>query len=387
VERLTDNQEAGSSNLLSPTRDFMIDPSRRASILRPLMMKDGKFLITRIAGSNQEADPKKVLDKFFRYKDYISSDGTEYEKEWLKTKPSEVWSKKFIGLSDNFMSKPLEEVKKLEFQNPAYSAALKMKGDPRDYNKVFAVQVSGCTYNCNFCYVPPEVNAANPKLGRFFSAKKIIKFFIKAREKSKEQMNVLRITGGEAPSIIPEIIVDLYAELEKMEGVYLWIDTNLSTKKYLEVSESDLKCIVRKKNVGVVGCFKGVNEEDFAMITGADSKSYENQFETARLLLKWKADFYSYLPALVYGSNIEEKMSGFMNKLKELNKNLPLRLEMLIIKNYPGALMNIEEKAKQGRPLPGNGQRLIFDLWYNKLLPKHYSKTIMGKFCCEVPLY
>jgi hypothetical protein len=50
------------------------------------------------------------------------------------------------------------------------------------------------------------------------------------------------------------------------------------------------------------------------------------------------------------------------------------------------SLINIREKANQGRPMPTIDQKLVFDLWYNKLLPKLYSKEMLNKFCCEIPL-
>jgi uncharacterized Fe-S cluster-containing radical SAM superfamily protein len=365
----------------------MFDPEKRAELVRPKMMKNGKYLVTRIGGSVQEADPNKILDTYFRYKNYISGDN-EFENEWLKAPFSEIWSNKFLGIVDNLWSRPIGEIKKLEYQNPPYSAANASgrRKDPRDYNKVFAVQVSGCTYSCNFCYVPPEINLANPAFGKFFSAKEIVDYFLSARPKSKEPMNVIRITGGE-PTIIPEMIVDIYNEIEKRElELYLWIDTNLSMTKYLEKIESDLKSIMQRRNVGVVGCFKGFCKEDFSILVGAEPKFYEKQFESARLFLDWKTDFYVYLPALIYKNDVENKTKGFIQRLQDLNKNLPLRVEMLIIKDYPGAVINIQEKTKQGRPMPQVNQKIVFDIWYNKLIPKLYSKEMLNKFCCKIPL-
>ena len=92
------------------------------------------------------------------------------------------------------------------------------------------------------------------------------------------------------------------------------------------------------------------------------------------------------MPALIYENDIENKVKVFTERLQELNKNLPLRLEMLIIKEYPGAVINMQEKAKEGRSMPKTDQKIVFDLWYNKLLPKLYSKKMLNKFGCEVPL-
>jgi len=357
------------------------NPSKRADIVRPQMMKDGRYLIAKIEGSGQEKKDKKVLDTYFRYKDYMDN------KEWFSASLNEVWSPKFLGLVENIRSVPIEEVKKLEFQNPSYSAAYRLGGDPREYSKVFTIQVSGCDFDCNYCYVPKQINIANPKLGRYFSAKEIISYFLSAKENSKEPMNIIRISGGN-PTIIPEIIIDIYNEIKTQNlNVYLWIDSNLSTPKYLERLKDNLKDILNQKNVGVVGCFKGTCKEDFSMLTGADTKYYQRQFETARWFLEHKTDFYVYLPALVYENNIEEKLTIFVKRLREINKNLPLRTEVLEIIDYPGAKLNFERAERLGRPLPKTDQRIVFDLWYNRILPKFYSQEELNKYCCETSLY
>ena len=344
------------------------------------MMKNGKYLIAKIEGSGQPRKGKKVLDTYFRYKDYMDN------KEWLSASLKEVWSPKFLGLNENIDSVSIKQVKKLEFQNPSYSAANRLGGDPREYSKVFTIQLSGCDFDCNYCYVPKQINIANPELGKYFSAKEIVSHFLSAKENSKEPMNVIRISGGN-PTIIPEIIVDVYNEIKKQNlDVYLWIDSNLSTPKYLEKSKEKLKNILNQKNVGVVGCFKGVCKEDFSLLTGAESEYYQKQFETAKWFLERGTDFYVYLPALVYKNNIEEKLTIFVERLREIDKNLLLRVEVLEIIDYPGAKLNFERAKKLGRPLPETDQKIVFDLWYNKILPKFYSQEDLNKYCCEISL-
>ena len=87
--------------------------------------------------------------------------------------------------------------------------------------------------------------------------------------------------------------------------------------------------------------------------------------------------------ALIYKNDIEQKTKDFIERLQELNKNLPLRVEVLIIKEYPAAVRNMQTKAEEGRPMPKIDQRIFFDLWYNKLLLSSYSsktiRTIIGK--------
>ncbi|MBN2203293.1 MAG: radical SAM protein [Candidatus Aenigmarchaeota archaeon] len=363
----------------------MFDPVKRADMLRPLMLKNGKFLISRIAGTGEEVkedEDRIAYSTYFKFKWYIDLP------EQLSLSPAELWSPNLLGLVDNPLSSSLRDIKKLEFQNPPFSAAFRMKGkhgDPKDYNRAFTIQLSGCNYNCNYCFVPPETNACNPNFSKYFSVKEIVDYFLKAREDFNEPINVVRVTGGEN-MIVPEFVIELYNELEKIDGTYLWIDTNLSATKHMENVENELKDVLKRRNVGVTGCFKGTCKEDFSLITGAQQSFFDDQFKAAKLFLDWKTDLYVYLPALVYGNSVEQKIDGFVNMLQALNKNLPLRVEMLIIHEYPAAKRNMELKSKEKRPIPLTDQRKVFDSWYNKILPKYYSKEMLSKFCCEVPL-
>lgn len=357
--------------------------AKTAEVIRSKLIKKGKYLvylIAKIEGSPQEQGTKKVLDAYFRYKDYIDNP------VWYKASKDEVWSPNFLGSSEDFWNKPIQEAKKLEYQNPSYSAAYNLGGDPRDYNKVFTIQLAGCDYDCNYCYVPKELNVANPKLGGYFSAKEILDHFLAAKEKSIVPMNTVRISGGN-PTIAPEIIIDIYREIEKRKlNIYIWVDSNLSTFQYMKSLGPEMIDILKQKNVGIVGCFKGIIEEDFSLITGVVPENYKIQFETAKWLIDSGADFYVYLPALAYGENIENNLRKFIERLRRINKNLPLRVEVLEIIDYPWAKLNFKRAEKMGRSLPETDQRVVLDLWYNKLLPEFYNEKELKKYCCQIPL-
>ena len=110
------------------------------------------------------------------------------------------------------------------------------------------------------------------------------------------------------------------------------------------------------------------------------------QFETAKWFVDNGADFYVYLPALVYGENIREKLGIFVQRLREIDINLPLRVEVLEIIDYPGAKLNEGRTGKVGRSMPTNDQKVIFDLWHNNILPGLYSQGELSKYCCEILL-
>jgi len=352
----------------------MFNSDQRAQILRKNLIKDDKYLLAKISGAGQDSGERKVLSDYFRYKDYID------KPEWTNLAEEEKWSDKFFGLDENGF-------KKTEFQNPTYSASQNLKRNLSEFTKVFTMQVAGCNYSCNYCFVPRELNTANKKCGKFFSAEEIVAEFLRVKKQSETPMNVIRISGGEC-LIIPELIIDIYEEMmKKSPDSYLWIDTNLSTLEIIKKYQNNLKKVFSQNNVGVVGCFKGTTKEDFSIITGVEEKFYKEQFETAKLLIDLGADFYAYIPAYVYEEKyIEDKLERFLVELQKVNKNLPLRLEMLKIEDFPAAKINFELAKKEGRAAPDTSQKLVFDLWYNKLLPKYYSEGELKKFCCEVEL-
>lgn len=76
----------------------MFDPEKRAGLLRPKMMKDGKFLIAKIAGTGEEVkkDENRIAyATYFKFKWYID------KPELLALSPKDIWSPKLLGLVDN----------------------------------------------------------------------------------------------------------------------------------------------------------------------------------------------------------------------------------------------------------------------------------------------
>lgn len=374
------------------------DPDALATSNRLLMMRKmagaNEYLVAEIEGSGQAGNS---YDTFFRYKDYVKERPglSQAMKDWLKVPGSEIWSPKFLGLDS-------DGVQKLEFQNPAYVAALKLGGDPRDYNRVFVVQLIGCTYECPFCYVPKPINDLNDIHGQYFSAKAIVDAFEKLRAKSFKDdgvdIKVIRITGGEAPTIVPELIVDIWRELDSRglcKQVYLWIDTNLSTPFFMKHLGASLKDVLKQQNVGIVGCLKAIGNEstgkiEFSLITNCSEEYFANQFETISLIVKeFEADFYLYIIPIIDGTRqqIEARLFDCVFRLRKIDLNLPLRANIIHIHyDYPPVAVNINNASSQGRKLPPTDEKVVLSLWYNSVLPKLYSDSMLSNFRCQIPL-
>jgi len=141
----------------------MIDPEEVAKQRRSLIAKlDAReYFIADYCGSDMSKDTP-ITERYFRIKEYIKPrEPGDYGQEWLQASISDVWSSKFIGLAK-------EGFQKLEFQNPPYAAAYRLKGDPRHYNDTFVIQTNGCDYECSFCFVDRELNKPELGKGKYF---------------------------------------------------------------------------------------------------------------------------------------------------------------------------------------------------------------------------
>jgi len=375
----------------------LINPEFRAEDYRKLMMKEEtkerKFLVARISGTEQERDTP-VFKDCFRVRDYINiREGSDWARRWLGASLEEILSPTFLGLDEDGRQK-------LEFQNPGYVAAFRLGGNPRDYNNAFTVQVDGCCYECSFCFVSKEQKNPHLGWGSFFSATEIVDNFIEAREEYSKRrnsaVNVIRLSGGEVTTIVPELIVDLNSEINRRKmsrSTYIWIDTNLSSKKYLENVEDELKILARQRNVGFVGCLKAVGnretgKEYFSILTKALPEYFKVQFEVLDYLVnEIGADFYVYLLPIISTeeSVIRERLEECFQELQKIRKNLPLRTNMLRIIEYSPTKTNLIEAEKEGRPCPKYDEKTAFKVWY-EILQRYYSQEDLAKYRCQIRL-
>jgi len=377
-------------------RTMMIDVEKR------------RYYIADLSKSNMMKDTP-ITEKYFRIRTYIKPrESTDYGEKWMHANISEVWSTKFLGLSD-------DGFQKLEFQNPPYSAAYRLGGDPRQYNDTFVVQVNGCDYEYSFCFVDRPINRAEPGMGEYFTAEEMLDIFLEEQKKYREEgkpLNVIRLSGGETTCLVPELILDIADVLDKRglsNSIYVWADCNLSTLKYLVNVENGLKEVARRKNFGIVGCLKSPGSEengrkDFSLITKAKPEHFSKQFEVLDFLVnKIKADTYVYLVPILWDEqeNCKQRLFSCAKRLAKIHKNLPLRTNIIKIRPYDVAQTNIMNAFREGRPLPGfdeksfekwceesfiPSQRRIFKIWYEEVLPSLYKLDQIEKYRCQVDL-
>jgi len=375
-----------------------IDPIQRGEDYRKLMMKAEanqiKFLVSKIVGTKQETD-SSIFDECFRVREYIKTrDSSNWMEKWQHASLEEVFSPAFLGLDDTGMQK-------LEFQNPPYVAAFRLGGDPRDYNNAFTVQVAGCCYECSFCYVPKELNNPTSGHGSFLSASEILDAFERARRDYSNKgtaVNVIRLSGGEVTTLVPELIASVNLEINKRNmsrSTYLWVDTNLSSTKQLEPFEDEFKVLARQRNIGFVGCLKAIGNRqtgsvDFSTITGASPEFFESQFQALDYFVNdLEADFYVYILPIVldHGKDrLQIRLQETFHELRDIHENLPLRTNMLTIHEYTPTKANLRDAEKEGRPLKSFGEKSVFETWY-QILRQNYTSNELLRYRCQVPLF
>lgn len=349
-------------------REKWFNPIKRAENLRSKMidLKNKKVLLASFTGTSQAKDISvrtRVIADYFRAKIY--------------EKPEEIK----MGIH-NFRREPAG-IAAAQLKNPSLFLDPKDQKDwigPKieECNKVFLFQINGCNLNCWYCYVDSINKSANPRHGSYIDCKEILMHFLVESRKGQffkdpnKKVNVLRISGGE-PFIVPEVIywmIETIEEFELQDYLYLWVDTNLVTGsfywKYLD--ERQREKIRNYKNIGFMGCYKGIDEKMFSEVTGADPAFFEKQFENHRKLIEEGLDVYSYLYIVPLSTdNLEERISSFINKIKtEIGENALLRLTNPYIKIY--SPMKVEARLTPERILAvEKNQHQAMKIWKREM--------------------
>lgn len=225
--------------------------------------------------------------------------------------------------------------------------ACKHLGLPRvDVLRAQAFQNAVCNWRCWYCFVPFDLLSANRQHSDFLSASQLVDCYLD----QPDPPLMIDLTGGQ-PDLVPEWVAWMMVELRQRglgNKVYLWSDDNLSNDYFWQyLSERERELIATYENYGRVCCFKGFNEESFAFNTLAEPSLYHQQFELMGRLLTSGIDLYAYVTITTPNSvSIEDGMRRFVDRLQELDSNLPLRTVPLEIEIFTpvGARLDVVKK-------------------------------------------
>ncbi len=231
-----------------------------------------------------------------------------------------------------------------------------------------------CNWRCWYCFVPYNLLTGDPARSSFFTAKELVELY----KKEKDRPVLIDLSGGQ-PDLIPEWIpwmMEALIEQGLQDSVYLWSDDNLSNDYFWQyLTEKEIDLVKSYKNYSRVCCFKGYNQVSFAFNTKAEKSRFDEQFALMKRLHKLGIDLYAY--ATFTTPNIEgliEDMRGFVDKLQEIHVNLPLRLVPLEIEEFGPVHSRMNEETKKAI----KNQYLAVNAWTEELR-KRYSSTMLSE--------
>ena len=226
-----------------------IDTERFAAQLRAraIDIEGGRVLISRIAGSEQEADLTLPANcnGYGRVHHFRLTTAEGWPANPLPVAPA------CHALGINPIPDPMTA---LVFQNAA------------------------CAWRCWYCFVPDELLKADPKRSKWFTAAELVDLY----RQISNGPQIIDLSGG-SPDLVPEWTPWMMRALTEgglADSTYLWTDDNLSTTYLFDaLSPADLAFLREYRNYGRVCCVKGFDSRSFAFNTRAAPEDYERQFD------------------------------------------------------------------------------------------------------------
>lgn len=238
-----------------------------------------------------------------------------------------------------------------------------------------------CNWRCWYCFVPFNLLSASKKHSKWMTASKLIDLYL--QEENRPPM--IDLSGGQ-PDLVAEWVPWIMRELQKRNlenSVYLWSDDNLSNDYFWKfLCTEDIELITSYKNYGKVCCFKGFDSESFSFNTQAKSDLYENQFSLMKRFMELDIDLYCYVTLTTPSKDsIPEKISKFVDKLQDIDKNLPLRtipLEIAVFSPVKSRLDDIKESSI-------DYQQIAIKEW-NSQLKERFSELQLSSKITDIEL-
>jgi uncharacterized Fe-S cluster-containing radical SAM superfamily protein len=181
-----------------------------------------------------------------------------------------------------------------------------------------------CNWRCWYCFVDFPLLSGDPKRSSPLTATELLDLYVAESDPAP----MIDLSGGQ-PDLVPEWIAWMLAEVRARDlDVYLWSDDNLSNDYFfVQLTPAERAIIERDERYGKVCCFKGFDETSFAFNTLAAPELFARQFELMhRLLDETPLDLYCYVTLTSPDdSDVAAKMASFIDRLQEVDENLPLR--------------------------------------------------------------
>jgi uncharacterized Fe-S cluster-containing radical SAM superfamily protein len=272
-----------------------IDTERYSARLRQhaVEIDRGRLLISRLSGSDQEADLSEP----------VNCQGLGRVRHFRR------------HTSDGWPDNPL----------PIDPACAVLGIAPAELLRAQVFQNAACNWRCWYCFVPFPMLSANEKRASWVEPSTLVDSYLAEPDRPA----VIDLSGGQ-PDLVPEWTPWMLRALKARgiaDNTYVWTDDNLSNDYFWRyLSDEDIALIATWPMFGRVGCFKGFDEASFGFNTTAEPELFGRQFDLFARHLALGVDCYAYVTLTGPDpATVPDAMPRFVDRLQEVHELLPLR--------------------------------------------------------------
>ena len=171
---------------------------------------------------------------------------------------------------------------------------------------------AGCGLLCKFCWVRDSVMLHPAAIGEFYTASEVANRLVTMAR--THGMNQLRLSGGE-PTLGRSHLLELLDLLEGTELSFI-LETNGIPVAYEEDYAKELS---KHDFVHVRVSLKGCNEEEFAMLTGANPEGFRLQLRSLQKL--WEEGASCHAAIMTSFSN-RKTHQALLENLRRISQDL-----------------------------------------------------------------
>jgi uncharacterized Fe-S cluster-containing radical SAM superfamily protein len=331
-----------------------IDTERFAARLRAraIDVEGGSVLISRLAGSGQEADLTLPANcnAYGRVRHFRLATSKGWPTNPLPIAPA----CRALGIT------PVPELMTaLVFQNAA------------------------CAWRCWYCFVPEDLLRADPNRSEWFTAMELVELY----REIPGAPRIIDLSGG-SPDLIPEWtpwMMQALINAGLARTTYLWTDDNLSTTYLFDkLTPADLALLRGYRNYGRVCCVKGFDARSFAFNTRAAPQDYHRQFDILRRVLALGLDVYGYVTLTSpHDDDVANGVADLMDRLQAIEPNFPLRMIPLRIQVFAPVEQRLARDEAREKSLAVQEEAIT--AWSGEIM-RRFSPELRALQICDVPL-
>jgi uncharacterized Fe-S cluster-containing radical SAM superfamily protein len=203
----------------------------------------------------------------------------------------------------------------------------------RWYGGIVTADCVGWGLLCKFCWVSDAVMLRPAEVGRFYTPKSVADCLVALAEKC--HLDLLRVSGGE-PTIGKPHLLQLLDALQN-RGCRFILETNGIPVAADETYATNLS---KYRFVHVRVSLKGCNEEEFAVLTGAQSRGFALQLKALQSLADAGVSCH---PSVMLSFSSKKNFEALVWRLREISPSLADELEIEELILYPHVAKRIRK--------------------------------------------